>query len=118
MDEKRSNFIQILPMNLWAVLLPYLMNINLLKRLESSVYSFRLTLSRIRNFIANTINVIDRYDTNAEIDMVDLQDADFDLDDENSSLFTVGRKIKIALRDLAKQNRSVHRHGRGGRNGN
>lgn len=36
-----------------------LMSINLLKRLESSVNSFRLTLTRIMNFIEATINSID-----------------------------------------------------------
>ena len=38
-----------------------LMSINLLKRLESSVYSFRLTLDRIRNLIDNTIQTIQDY---------------------------------------------------------
>ena len=37
-----------------------LMSINLLKRLESSVNSFRLTLERIRKYIATTIEAIDR----------------------------------------------------------
>ena len=38
-----------------------LMGINLLKRLESSVYSFRLTIDRIKMLIDSTIETIDRY---------------------------------------------------------
>jgi ERCC4-related helicase len=78
----------------------HMMNINLLKRLESSVHSFKLTLSRIRELIGNTIDKIDNYDPKAEINLVDLTQSDFDLDDENTDLFTVGRKIKIALKDM------------------
>jgi SNF2 family DNA or RNA helicase len=78
----------------------HMMNINLLKRLESSVHSFKLTLSRIRELIGNTIAKINSYDPEAEINLVDLAQNDFDLDDENTDLFTVGRKIKIALKDM------------------
>ena len=39
-----------------------LMSVNLLKRLESSVYSFQLTLTRIRNLIVNTVQTIDQYE--------------------------------------------------------
>ena len=39
-----------------------LMSINLLKRLESSVHSFRLTLQRIRDMIAATLDTIHTYD--------------------------------------------------------
>ena len=38
------------------------MSINLLKRLESSVYSFRLTLSRIKGLIDDTIEAINRFE--------------------------------------------------------
>lgn len=38
-----------------------LMSVNLLKRLESSVASFQLTLKRIKNLIDDTIAEIDRY---------------------------------------------------------
>ena len=38
-----------------------LMSINLLKRLECSVYAFRLTVERIRDYIHGTIDAIDNY---------------------------------------------------------
>ena len=78
-----------------------LMAINLLKRLESSVYAFRLTVDRIREFIDKTIQIIDSYHSGTGmLDLVDVTETDFDDDDQNDSLFTVGRKIKIDLADM------------------
>ena len=78
-----------------------LMSINLLKRLESSVHSFRLTLQRIRDMIAATLDTIHTYDPHRIIELKDLTGAaDFDADDIESDLFTVGRKVKIALEDM------------------
>lgn len=78
-----------------------LMSINLLKRLESSVHSFRLTLQRIRDMIAATLDTIHTYDPHKIIELKDLTGAaDFDADDMESDLFTVGRKVKIALEDM------------------
>lgn len=77
------------------------MSINLLKRLESSVHSFRLTLQRIRDMIAATLDTIHTYDPHKIIELKDLTGAaDFDADDMESDLFTVGRKVKIALEDM------------------
>ena len=78
-----------------------LMSINLLKRLESSVHSFRLTLQRIRDMIAATLDTIHTYDPHKIIELKDLTGAaDFDADDMENNLFTVGRKVKIALEDM------------------
>lgn len=79
-----------------------LMSINLLKRLESSVHSFQLTLTRIKDFIAATIQAIDVFDKSgrADIDMYEAQDGDFDMDDSNTEYFTVGKKVKIDLADM------------------
>ncbi len=84
-----------------------LMKINLLKRLESSVNSFRLTIERILNLITGTIEAIDRFEKEGrfeneggDICMYDVQGADFDMDDENSDFLAVGRKVKIALADM------------------
>lgn len=78
-----------------------LMSINLLKRLESSVHSFRLTLQRIRDMIAATLDTIHTYDPHEIIELKDLTGAaDFDADDMESDLFTVGLKVKIALEDM------------------
>ena len=79
-----------------------LMSINLLKRLESSVNSFQLTLQRIKSLINETIEAIDRYEEygNADIEMYEASDNDFDMDDGNTDYFTVGKKVKIELADM------------------
>lgn len=79
-----------------------LMSINLLKRLESSVYSFRLTLDRIRELIDGTIQTIKEYQSGGcVIDLTDFSDVkDFDFDDQNTDFFTTGKKVKIDLEDM------------------
>lgn len=77
-----------------------LMAINLLKRLESSVNSFRLTLTRIYDFIKDSITAINNFERNGDgtIDVTDFTD-DFDNEDAENDPF-VGRKSKINLRDM------------------
>ena len=82
-----------------------LMGINLLKRLESSVYAFRLTLDRVRKLIDETLATIERYQGGMHaLDLTDLTGlpnvADFDDDDLNTNLFEVGRKVRINLADM------------------
>lgn len=79
-----------------------LMSINLLKRLESSVHSFHLTLSRIWDLIQGTIDAIDRFEKygKSDLDMYEADENDFDLDDGNTDFFTVGKKVKIDLADM------------------
>lgn len=78
--------------------------INLMKRMESSVYSFNLTLTRIKDLIKNTIDTINKFDkhTNVSLDLTDISDMmDFDLEDQNvDELFTIGKKVKIDLADM------------------
>lgn len=79
-----------------------LMSVNLLKRLESSVSSFRLTLERIHELIMKTIDGITQYEKygEANIDMYEADSDDFDMADQNTDYFTVGRKVKIDLADM------------------
>ena len=79
-----------------------LMNVNLLKRLESSVSSFRLTLERIRKLIMETIDGITQYEKygEANIDMYEADSNDFDMKDQNTDYFSVGKKVKIDLADM------------------
>lgn len=79
-----------------------LMSINLLKRLESSVHSFNLTLGRILALIRSTISAVDSFEKNgkAELDMYEASESDFDIDDENNDYFSVGKKVKIDLADM------------------
>ena len=79
-----------------------LMSINLLKRLESSVNSFQLTLNRIKTLIEDTIKAIDDFEKygSANIDMVEASESELDIDDDNTDYFTVGKKVKIDLADM------------------
>lgn len=79
-----------------------LMGINLLKRLESSVYSFNLTLSRILNLITGTIKAIDEFEKygRADFDMIEASEDDFDMEDGSTDYFTVGKNVKINLADM------------------
>ncbi|MDD4673968.1 MAG: helicase-related protein [Bacteroidales bacterium] len=78
-----------------------LMSINLLKRMESSVHSFKLTTKRIHDLYSSTITQITRSQFNSFIDVQDIGSAeDFDLDDQNIDMYSVGRKFKIDLRDM------------------
>lgn len=78
--------------------------INLMKRMESSVYSFNLTLKRIKDLIESTIDTIDRFNKQSahEIELTDISNIDeFDDEDQNTDdLFSFGRKIKIDLADM------------------
>ena len=80
-----------------------LMCINLLKRLESSVYSFRITLGRVKNLINSTIADIDAYvsGTHRIISTQEFSDDDFDGDDSNTDFFAgSGKKLDIDLADM------------------
>ncbi|BCV20942.1 helicase [Moorella sp. Hama-1] len=83
--------------------LQVLMRINLLKRLESSVDAFRITLSKMLEKISATLKLIDSYNDSAtsqtfghtEFDAVNLDDDDWL--DEN---YNIGDNIRINLSDM------------------
>ena len=83
-----------------------LMSVNLLKRLESSVYSFALTLKRIQEQIEKTIAAINLFESkkgysNGELEVHEVGDvSDWDADDQNTDFFAVGKKVKIDLTDM------------------
>ena len=79
-----------------------LMSINLLKRLESSVNSFRLTLTRIKDFIQTTVDAIDRLAANGGHSTVNNYDFDsnLDFDEREDTVFIGGKKTKIDIADM------------------
>lgn len=79
-----------------------LMSVNLLKRLESSVNSFQLTLQRIYSLINDTVDKINRFEQygTSSIDMYESADTEWDIDDSNTEYFTVGNKVQIDLADM------------------
>ncbi|WP_405267788.1 helicase-related protein [Methanobrevibacter sp.] len=72
-----------------------LMTINLLKRMESSIESFRLTTKKLLDNINNILDKIDdvNFDPNIDIDLIDP-----DEDEYENLLF--GKKRKILLQDM------------------
>ena len=78
-----------------------LMTFNLLKRLESSVHSFRLTLGRIQEVIRDTLDKIEAVKSGEAVVVDDYPSSDtFDLDDAGSELFIGGGKTTISLNDM------------------
>ncbi|KQC09581.1 MAG: helicase [Candidatus Cloacimonas sp. SDB] len=75
----------------------HLMRVNMLKRMESSINSFAITieklLKQINNFIEKIQNRSEYYDENLNIDEVDIEDPE--LED-----FLIGNKIRVLLQDM------------------
>lgn len=79
-----------------------LMAINLLKRLESSVNSFRLTLTRMKQMIDETISAIDTFiETRQDVRLnVQTLESMLDSDDSEDDVLIGGKKTKVALADM------------------
>lgn len=85
--------------------LQILMRVNLLKRLESSVDSFRITINKILGFINSTIFSIEEFEKNGRIpDFSNIDATNFDEDEDIEELlendFQIGNKVKIDLQDM------------------
>lgn len=83
--------------------LKVLMRINLLKRLESSVDSFRITLKNIRNQIQAALNAIEKGELSDTYSGIEANWGDEDFDWESSwgdeeQIF--GKKVKIHVADM------------------
>ncbi len=83
-----------------------LMTTNLLKRLESSVAAFRLTLQSLGENISRTLDAIDEFERTGRAGSVSdylAKASDFDPEDDDLSgldEFTVGKKVQISLADM------------------
>lgn len=82
-----------------------LMSINLLKRMESSVHSFLLTVKRVYDYIYDTGETINAFVAGKDVSLDEMTDLsgsiqDFDDDDQNTDFFSIGKKVKIDLRDM------------------
>lgn len=74
-----------------------LMRVNLLKRMESSISSFRITLSRI---LAGANNLLARIESLEDYTYEDtMLDSEFD-DAEDADEFEAGGKVRVDLRDV------------------
>ena len=74
----------------------HLLRVNVLKRMESAVSSFALTVHRQLEDVEATLARIDSHPT--EIEELDI--ADVDVDDPTFESLLVGRKVKVLLSDV------------------
>lgn len=65
--------------------------------MESSIYSFGLTVSRV---LQNIVRLIERIDNHNLEDEVGLDINDIDIDDENTFDMLIGNKVKVLLKDI------------------
>lgn len=82
-----------------------LMSINLLKRMESSVHSFLLTVQKVYQYLYDTDQIIQNFIQNGTGNLKEMTDlsgeaAGFDDDDQNTDFFSVGKKVQIDLHDM------------------
>ena len=85
--------------------LKILMRINLLKRLESSVESFKITLNKILGQINSILGSIDNFEKNGiNTSYEDIEVTNYDTDEDVEDLindeFSIGKKVKINLKDI------------------
>lgn len=74
-----------------------LMRVGLLKRMESSIYSFGMTIAKLLKKIDYLIKEIEKNNVTygEEISILDI-----DLEDEEFDEFLIGNKVKVLLRDI------------------
>ncbi|MCD8439953.1 helicase-related protein [Tenacibaculum finnmarkense] len=82
-----------------------LMRVNLLKRLESSVDSFRITLDKFVNAVNSNIKNIEKFEKtggNQSAEMTQIEDINFDTEIDNwlDDEFSTNGKVKINLADM------------------
>ncbi|MBL1404836.1 MAG: DEAD/DEAH box helicase [Rhizobiales bacterium] len=75
----------------------HLMRINLLKRMESSINSFALTVDKIHGKISGLIEQIDAHE-NSEIEELSIED--IQTDDPELEDYLIGNKVKVLVQDM------------------
>jgi len=76
--------------------LVHLMRVNLLKRMESSVISFALTLQRQLEDVNGLLSKMEAHEESVE----ELSIEDIEIDDDEFETLLVGRKVKVLLQDV------------------
>lgn len=74
----------------------HLLRINVLKRLESSIHSFRLTIQRQLADVESMLRRIENHEEDIEEPSIE----DVDIDDPAFESLLVGRKVKVLLSDV------------------
>ncbi len=79
--------------------LVHLMRVNLLKRMESSIHSFVLTVEKISQRISATLEIIGRHEGEYHADL-NIEELDFDEDGLDTQDLVFGSKVKVLLQDM------------------
>lgn len=78
----------------------HLMRVNLLKRMESSIRSFRLTVDKLNNQIEVLLAKIEEHES-GDIDALSIEEIeDFELDSPELEPYMIGNKTKVLLQDM------------------
>ena len=77
----------------------HLMRVNLLKRMESSINSFVLTVEKIANRISNTLEIIAKHEGEYHGEL-NIEELDFDEDGLDIDDLVFGSKVKVLLQDM------------------
>ena len=75
----------------------HLMRVNLLKRMESSINSFGLTLEKLLDAVTGLLTRLDNHDSS---DIEDWGIEDVEIDDPEFDIFLIGNKVKVLIRDM------------------
>jgi hypothetical protein len=76
----------------------YLMRVNLLKRLESSIHSFKLTVEKIIHLIDTNLKQIEEHNIGTIENEINI--TDIDIDDTELEDLLVGGKTKVLIQDI------------------
>ena len=76
-----------------------LMRVNLLKRMESSIHSFVLTVEKISQRIEHTLAIIEKHEGEYHADL-HIEELDFDEEGLDMGDLVFGSKVKVLLQDM------------------
>ncbi|MDO9268902.1 MAG: helicase-related protein [Methylobacter sp.] len=75
----------------------HLIRVNLLKRMESSINSFALTLGKLLKEVDFLIQKIDTHDDG---DIEEFNIEDIEIEDQDFESYLIGRKVKVLIKDI------------------
>jgi ribosome biogenesis GTPase A len=75
----------------------HLMRVNLLKRMESSINSFSLTVEKLLSEVRRIIELLDSHD---DLEFKELDIEEIEIENEEFSLYAVGNKVKVLIQDV------------------
>jgi len=75
----------------------HLMRVNLLKRMESSINSFGLTLEKL---LGEVERLLEKLENHSSEDIEELGVEDIEVDDPEFDPYLIGRKVKVLIKDM------------------